>query len=140
MAYREVTRVETKEVLRQWVGGAGCKRISARLGLDVKTVRRYVHAAQALGLARTSREAALTDQLLTTLLASMRTQAVVLPHLILLPDASARMLPGPSRIAFQGRTLCKNALQSAAGGGRSPHATEVTIVDQLQQRHLRCRH
>lgn len=37
MAYREVTKVETKEVLRQWVGGAGCKRISARLGL----VRRY---------------------------------------------------------------------------------------------------
>ena len=35
MAYREVTRVETKEVLRQWVGGACCKRISARLGLDV---------------------------------------------------------------------------------------------------------
>ena len=75
MAYREVTRVETKEVLRQWVGGAGCKRSSARLGLDVKTVRRYVHAAQALGLTRTSGEVALTDELLTTLLASMRTQA-----------------------------------------------------------------
>jgi DNA-binding CsgD family transcriptional regulator len=40
MAYREVTRVETKEVLRQWVGGAGCKRVAARLGLDVKTVQR----------------------------------------------------------------------------------------------------
>ena len=75
MAYREVTRVETEEVLRQWVGGAGCKRISARLGLDVKTVRRYVHAAQALGLTPTSGEAALTDELITALLASMRTQA-----------------------------------------------------------------
>jgi len=75
MVYREVTRVETKEVLRQWVGGAGCKRISARLGLDVKTVRRYVHAAQALGLTPASGEAALTDELLTALLASMRTQA-----------------------------------------------------------------
>src|SRR5438445_12875350 len=75
MVYREVTRVEIKEVLRQWVGGAGCKRISARLGLDVKTVRRYVHAAQALGLTPASGEAALTDELLTALLASMRTQA-----------------------------------------------------------------
>jgi transposase len=75
MVYREVTRVETKEVLRQWVGGAGCKRISARLGLDVKTVRRYVHAAQALGLTPASGEAALTDELLTALLSSMRTQA-----------------------------------------------------------------
>jgi DNA-binding CsgD family transcriptional regulator len=48
MAYREVTTVETKEVLRQWVGGARHKRIAARLGMDVKTVRRYVRAAQAL--------------------------------------------------------------------------------------------
>lgn len=72
--YREVTNVETKEVLRQWVGGAGCKRIAARLGLDVKTVRRYVHAAQALGLVRASDEGQLTDELLTTLLASLRTQ------------------------------------------------------------------
>ena len=66
--------MEIKEVLRQWVGGAGCKRIGARLGLDVKTVRRYVHAAQALGLTPASGEAALTDELLTAL-ASMRTQA-----------------------------------------------------------------
>jgi hypothetical protein len=73
MAYREVTTVETKEVLRQWLGGAGHKRIAARVGLDVKTVRRYVHAAQALGLTRASGEAALTEELLTTLFASLRT-------------------------------------------------------------------
>jgi hypothetical protein len=75
MVCREVTRVEIREVLRQWAGGAGCKRIGARLGLDVKTVRRYVHAAQALGLTRTSGEAALGDEWLTALLASLRTQA-----------------------------------------------------------------
>jgi DNA-binding CsgD family transcriptional regulator len=75
MVYREVTRVEIKEVLRQWVGGAGCKRIGARLGLDAKTVRRYVHAAQALGLTRVSGEVALCDELLAALLASLRTQA-----------------------------------------------------------------
>ena len=75
MVYREVTRVETKEVLRQWVGGAGCKRIAVRVGLDVKTVRRYVHAAQALGLTRASGEAALGDEWLTALLASLRTRS-----------------------------------------------------------------
>ena len=75
MLYREVTRVEIKEVLRQWVGGAGCKRIGARFGLDVKTVRRYVRAAQELGLTRASGETALGDEWLTALLASLRTQA-----------------------------------------------------------------
>jgi transposase len=50
MAYREVTMVEIKEVLRLWRGGAKKKRIAAQLSLDVKTVRRYVHAAEATGL------------------------------------------------------------------------------------------
>ncbi|HSA68035.1 MAG TPA: hypothetical protein VLF65_00380 [Burkholderiales bacterium] len=71
MAYREVTRVETKEVLRQWLAGAGNKRIAARVGVDVKTVRRYVSAARALGLERGHGEAALTEELLTALLASL---------------------------------------------------------------------
>jgi len=75
MAYREVTRVEIQEVLRQWAGGAGGKRIAARLGLDVKTVRRYVHAAQALGLTRAGGEAAVTAELVGALLASLRRQA-----------------------------------------------------------------
>jgi transposase len=74
MAYREVTRVETKEVLRQWLAGVANKRIAARLGLDVKTVRRYVQAAQALGLTREQSEAALTDELITTLLSALRGQ------------------------------------------------------------------
>ena len=42
MAYREVTMLEVKEVLRLWLGGAPKKRISAQLGLNVKTVRRYL--------------------------------------------------------------------------------------------------
>jgi transposase len=49
MSYREVTMLEIKEVLRLWCGGAAKKRIAAQLGLDIKTVRRYLGAAQALG-------------------------------------------------------------------------------------------
>jgi len=72
MAYREVTRVEAKEVLRQWLAGTGNKRIAARVGLDVKTVRRYVSTAQALGLRREQGQAALTEELLSALLSSLQ--------------------------------------------------------------------
>src|SRR5206468_7171634 len=50
MGYREVTMLEIKEVLRRWCAGAAKKRIAAQLGLDIKTVRRYLRAAQACGL------------------------------------------------------------------------------------------
>ncbi|MEO8564692.1 MAG: IS21 family transposase [bacterium] len=49
MSYREVTMLEIKEVLRQWCAGAAKKRIAAQLGLDIKTVRRYLRAAQKCG-------------------------------------------------------------------------------------------
>ncbi len=50
MAYREVTMLELREVLRLWLAGGGKKPIAARLGLDVKTVRRYLRAAAECGL------------------------------------------------------------------------------------------
>ncbi len=50
MGYREVTMLEVREVLRQWLSGAGKKTIAAQLAVDVKTVRRYLRAAQECGL------------------------------------------------------------------------------------------
>src|SRR5437667_11044760 len=50
MGYREVTMLEIKEVLRLWCGGSAKKRIAAQLGLDIKTVRRYLRAAQDCGV------------------------------------------------------------------------------------------
>ena len=47
MAYREVTMVEIKEVLRLWLAGGKNKQIAKQLGLDPKTVRRYIGTAQA---------------------------------------------------------------------------------------------
>ncbi len=70
MAYREVTMVEVKEVLRQWLAGTAKKRIAARLGLDVKTVRRYIEAAQELGLAGDGGEAGLSEELLSAVLSA----------------------------------------------------------------------
>jgi len=50
MSYREVTMIEVKEVLRLWMKGQAKKRIAAQLGLDPKTVRRYLRAAQECGV------------------------------------------------------------------------------------------
>ena len=48
--YREVTMVEITEVLRLWRDGVPKKRIAARLGLDPKTVRRYISTAEGIDL------------------------------------------------------------------------------------------
>ena len=64
MAYREVTMLEVKEVLRLWVSGVRKKRIAAQLGLNIKTVRRYLRAAQAHGLSTAARPDQLDDGLL----------------------------------------------------------------------------
>ena len=48
--YREVTMIEVREVLRLWQEHMPKKRIAAQLGLDPKTVRRYLRAAEAAGL------------------------------------------------------------------------------------------
>jgi transposase len=42
--------LEIKEVLRRWRGGESKKRIAASIGMDVKTVRRHVRAAEELCL------------------------------------------------------------------------------------------
>jgi transposase len=49
MSYREVHVVEVKEVVRLWSGGESLRTISRLTGLDRKTVRRYVQAAEQAG-------------------------------------------------------------------------------------------
>lgn len=48
--YREVTMIEVREVLRLRGAGLPKKRVAAQLGLDPKTVRRYLTAAAAVGV------------------------------------------------------------------------------------------
>jgi predicted DNA-binding transcriptional regulator YafY len=52
MAYREVSVIEIREVLRLWLGGQSLREVTRLAGVDRKTVRRYVQAAQAAGVAR----------------------------------------------------------------------------------------
>lgn len=68
MSFREVTMVEIKETLRLWLGGVPKARIAEQLGLDRKTVRRYIAAAAHRGLVA---EAELTDEYALTLAAEL---------------------------------------------------------------------
>ena len=61
MAYREVTMVEVREVLRHWVQGEAKKRIGRRLRIAPKSVRRYCELAASKGVV-VGDAASLTDE------------------------------------------------------------------------------
>ncbi len=52
MAYREVFRMEIQEIIRRWQAGMGRRQIAAGTGLSRNTVRRYLSAARAEGVAQ----------------------------------------------------------------------------------------
>ena len=52
MAYKEASRVEIIEVIRQWQAGRGIREIARSTGIARNTVRKYVLAAQSCGVAR----------------------------------------------------------------------------------------
>ncbi len=50
MSYREISMLEIKEVLRRREAGASVRRIAREMGMDRKTVGRYVEAISAAGI------------------------------------------------------------------------------------------
>jgi transposase len=72
MAFREVSVVQIKEVLRRWLRGGGERTIAKGAGIDRKTAKRYVQAAVELGLDRSGTEDQLTDELLGQLVERVR--------------------------------------------------------------------
>ena len=52
MAYKEVSRVEITEVIRQWQAGRGIREIARSTGLARNTIRKYILTAQSCGLSR----------------------------------------------------------------------------------------
>jgi transposase len=72
MAYREVAMVDVKEVLRLWLEGMARKRIAAQVGLDPKTVRRYVRTALRAGLRPSDGVATLTDERVAVVLVALK--------------------------------------------------------------------
>lgn len=72
MVFREVWVVEVREVLRAWLDGVGLRTVAERAGVDRKTARRYVAAAQAAGVVRDGGQAQLTDEVIGTIVAAVR--------------------------------------------------------------------
>jgi transposase len=72
MVYREVTMFEVKEVVLLWLAGVPKRHIARTLGLDPKTVRKYIDEASQLGLAPSSGTDVLDEQL-ESILVAMKT-------------------------------------------------------------------
>ncbi|MCA1835185.1 MAG: IS21 family transposase [Actinobacteria bacterium] len=72
MAYREVSVIEVKEILRLWLEGRSLREVTTLAGVDRKTVRRYVQVAQAAGLVREGGAGQLTDELLGVVVGAVR--------------------------------------------------------------------
>ena len=72
MGFREVSVVEVREVLRAWLEGHGLRTVAARAGVDRKTARRYVAAAEAAGLSRDAGAEAVTDELVGLVVEAVR--------------------------------------------------------------------
>jgi predicted DNA-binding transcriptional regulator len=52
MVYKEVSRVEIEEVIRQWQAGRGVREITRSTGISRNTIRKYLLTAQSCGLVR----------------------------------------------------------------------------------------
>jgi transposase len=72
VGFREVSVVEVREVLRAWLEGHGLRRVGERAGVDRKTARRYVAAAEAAGLDRDAGVEAVTDELVGLVVDAVR--------------------------------------------------------------------
>jgi len=70
--FREVSVTEVWEVLRAWLSGSGLRKVAAQAGVDRKTARRYVAAAEAAGLARDGGLGQLSDELVGAVVAAVR--------------------------------------------------------------------
>jgi hypothetical protein len=64
--------IEVREVLRAWLAGVGLRTVAAQAGVDRKTVRRYVTAAEAAGVVRDGGAGQLSDKVIGAVVAAVR--------------------------------------------------------------------
>ena len=72
MAFREVRVFEVREVLRLWLRGEEIRSTERLAGVDRKTVRRYLAAAQELGVVHDGGEEQLRDELVGAVVEAVR--------------------------------------------------------------------
>jgi transposase len=71
--FKEVSVVQVREVLRRWLSGNdGLRRVADAAGVDRKTARRYVEAAESLGVKRNGGEPQLTEEVLAAVVDKVR--------------------------------------------------------------------
>lgn len=76
MAFREVTMLEVKEVLRRWLAGKMKKPIARATGVSRNTVRSYIQAAEDCGLEPPGDVSSLSDEQLTSVMVKLRSPPV----------------------------------------------------------------
>lgn len=91
MAFRELTMIDVREVLRRYQAQQGVRRIARETGLDRKTVRRYLVVASEHGL---SREQVLDD-------ATVHAIARVVQERTTCPPSEQRALLHPHRARIE---------------------------------------
>jgi transposase len=64
--------IEVREVLRAWLAGVGLRTVAAQAGVDRKTVRRYVAAAEAAGVVRDGDAGQLSDEVIGAVVTAVR--------------------------------------------------------------------
>jgi Integrase core domain len=146
MAFREIGVFEVKEVLRLWVRGEGLRSIERLARVDRKTVRRYIAAAEEVGLARDGGEAQLCDELLGQVVERVRPHrrdghghawAACAAHheqieVWLIKDGltvvKAHELLARQGVVVPERTLHRYALE-VLGVGRSARRSTVRVAD-----------
>lgn len=72
MAFREVSVIEVREVLRAWLAGGGLRKVAEQAGVDRKTARRYVEAAEAAGVVRDGGVGQLSDAVIGLVVTAVR--------------------------------------------------------------------
>jgi hypothetical protein len=72
VAFREVRVNEVREVLRCWLAGEGLRTAAERAGVDRKTARRHVEAAQTAGLVCDGGNDQLGDELIGAVIGAVR--------------------------------------------------------------------
>jgi transposase len=146
MAFREVRVYEVKEVLRLWMRGKGTRPIATLVGLDRKTVQRYIAAAAEAGLDRDGGEDSLDDRLLAQVCEAARphrrdghgeTWSALQAHhdqlKAWLVDDGLTAVKATELLARQGVVVPERTLQRYAqkvlSVGRSARATTLRVAD-----------
>jgi transposase len=137
MGYREVSVVEIREVLRRWLRGEGLRAIDRNMGVDRKTVRRYVEAAKAVGVVAGGDESQLSDGVIGLVCLAVRPDRPsghgaawerLEPHTTLIKGwvdddltvVKIHVLLGRRGIVVPYRTLHRFAVAKAGYGRRQP--------------------